>query len=154
MGSFESSQREDDVGTFLSNALLYKEPRKPENIDEFNPYWYCPICHSINVSKSEWCVRYCPSQLEPRFYRIGSVIFAIHIPIEIIEESRKSNSDISEIPIKPVKECVVCFTEPNDHIITVCGHKCLCGSCGRKLTKCPICRKMYNSSQFIRVFEI
>lgn len=158
MGSFQSSPRDNEVSPFLltgSNPILSKEPRQPENVDEFNPYWYCPVCQSINVIKSEWCVKCCPSQLEPRLYQIGGVLFAIHIPIEIIEECRKSKFDVSEIPVKPVKECIVCFSQPHDHVITTCGHKCLCGPCGKKLTKCPVCRKPYNSSnQLIKVFEV
>lgn len=53
------------------------------------------------------------------------------------------------------KECVVCMSVPYTHVITTCGHKCMCYNCGKKLTKCPICQKGYDhKTQFIEVFEV
>ena len=40
--------------------------------------------------------------------------------------------------------CTICFDAPKDHILTPCGHQCVCGACAAKLrdtkTACPICR--------------
>jgi len=38
--------------------------------------------------------------------------------------------------------CCICFERKKDHAFTVCGHKCVCGSCVTKLNnKCPLCRQ-------------
>ena len=42
--------------------------------------------------------------------------------------------------------CVLCLDAPKDHIITPCGHQCVCGVCAEKLKRvkrptCPICRE-------------
>jgi hypothetical protein len=42
--------------------------------------------------------------------------------------------------------CVLCLDAPKDHIITPCGHQCVCGACAEKLKRvkrptCPICRE-------------
>ena len=42
--------------------------------------------------------------------------------------------------------CVLCLDAPKDHIITPCGHQCVCGACAEMLKRvksptCPICRE-------------
>jgi hypothetical protein len=48
-------------------------------------------------------------------------------------------------------ECVMCLDAPKDHIITPCGHQCVCGACAEKLKRvrnpaCPICREPINAT--------
>ena len=40
--------------------------------------------------------------------------------------------------------CVVCVDARNTHACIPCGHKCVCGPCGRALQprRCPLCRAM------------
>jgi E3 ubiquitin-protein ligase MUL1 len=48
--------------------------------------------------------------------------------------------------------CVLCLDAPKDHIITPCGHQCVCGACAEKLKRvkrnpaCPICREPINAT--------
>jgi hypothetical protein len=48
--------------------------------------------------------------------------------------------------------CVLCLDAPKDHIITPCGHQCVCGACAEKLKAvkrnpaCPICREPINAT--------
>jgi hypothetical protein len=48
--------------------------------------------------------------------------------------------------------CVLCLDAPKDHIITPCGHQCVCGACAEKLKRvkrnpaCPICRGPINAT--------
>lgn len=50
------------------------------------------------------------------------------------------------------KECVICLGVAT-HIITTCGHMCMCENCGKTVKNCPICRRGYCSDdQFIKVY--
>ncbi len=50
------------------------------------------------------------------------------------------------------KECVICLGVAT-HIITTCGHMCMCENCGKTVKNCPICRSEYCSDdQFIKVY--
>jgi hypothetical protein len=47
--------------------------------------------------------------------------------------------------------CVLCLDAPKDHIITPCGHQCVCSACAEKLKRvkrpaCPICREPINAT--------
>eukprot|EP00929_Paragymnodinium_shiwhaense_P091518 TRINITY_DN51434_c0_g1_i1.p1 TRINITY_DN51434_c0_g1~~TRINITY_DN51434_c0_g1_i1.p1 ORF type:complete len:784 (+),score=64.15 TRINITY_DN51434_c0_g1_i1:297-2354(+) len=46
--------------------------------------------------------------------------------------------------------CCVCLDAGASHVIVPCGHQCVCGSCVRGLTSCPVCRGPIHQS--IRVF--
>ena len=54
--------------------------------------------------------------------------------------------------------CVVCLVEPKSHLITPCGHKCVCATCATRVapaagrvSTCPICRAKVES--VVRVFD-
>ena len=38
------------------------------------------------------------------------------------------------------RDCIVCLTEPKDIILLPCRHVCVCHTCHRSVTKCPVCR--------------
>lgn len=42
--------------------------------------------------------------------------------------------------------CVVCMDAEPTHALIPCGHRCVCGSCARRLDSCPLCRKRSTSS--------
>jgi hypothetical protein len=65
-----------------------------------------------------------------------------------------------ELHPPPVDEtlCVLCQDAPKDHIITPCGHQCVCGACVEKLKledspTCPICREPIASTFKVFVVE-
>merc|ERR1712070_395031 len=51
--------------------------------------------------------------------------------------------------------CCVCMNAKKDAVLTPCGHKAMCLSCGEQLKargrQCPLCRS--NISGVVRVFE-
>ena len=67
-----------------------------------------------------------------------------------VSRKKTSTSETAEISHSNT-ECSVCccpYSTTGDHriVITKCGHICLCGTCGEKLDKCPLCRKVTNRS--------
>ena len=46
--------------------------------------------------------------------------------------------------------CVLCLDAPKDHIITLCGHQCVCGACAEKLKDVKqalfMCREPINAT--------
>jgi ATP-dependent DNA helicase PIF1 len=48
-------------------------------------------------------------------------------------------------------ECVICLDKLPTHVLTPCGHKCICGDCSDQVSECPLCR--VSIEQLIRVFE-
>ena len=46
--------------------------------------------------------------------------------------------------------CVVCLTQPVDHMIRACNHACVCVTCAPRLDgSCPICRERITSVERI-----
>jgi len=68
---------------------------------------------------------------------------------------RRRNSSL--VPMKHFEEeedddwskCKVCMAEDIDSVILDCGHLVACNLCGKKLTKCPICRQ-----QVVKVHKV
>ena len=52
--------------------------------------------------------------------------------------SGRARASAPAAPAAP--ECVVCLDAPATHAFVPCGHKCVCGPCGRQLGECPKCR--------------
>ena len=56
---------------------------------------------------------------------------------------------------EPVSKCVICLENPKTHAIVKCGHFCYCGVCGFAITKCPICRVIYNpDTDLLKLFDV
>ena len=50
------------------------------------------------------------------------------------------------------KLCCICYVNIKTHICIPCGHKCLCETCTKKITKtCPICKQQIFN--IIKVYE-
>jgi len=39
------------------------------------------------------------------------------------------------------KNCVICYERPKTHALLPCGHRCVCGTCKKKIVQCPLCRQ-------------
>ena len=52
-------------------------------------------------------------------------------------------------PERATAECAVCWEEAT-HLVSPCGHFCLCEACSQGMSKCPICRGSVQS--IIKVF--
>lgn len=51
--------------------------------------------------------------------------------------------DVPESPREPISiqdACAICLGNAMDHVLVPCGHR-LCGSCSRKVGRCPVCRR-------------
>ena len=49
-------------------------------------------------------------------------------------------------------QCVVCMDAESTHVLTGCGHQCVCAGCAPKINRCcPICREIPDS--IFRVFR-
>ena len=70
----------------------------------------------------------------------------IQTKIYEIPFSEKGASIISGDNENYVKTCVICLANPIEWILAPCGHKCVCGTCGKiikeKFKKCPICKEI------------
>jgi len=79
----------------------------------------------------------------------GFVVLRNCISAPSIFINKKSN--ISENKSK----CVICMTNDCSHVISPCGHKCLCYECTKnhtnKILKCPMCRT--DVTNIMNVFE-
>lgn len=79
----------------------------------------------------------------------------IRIPKSAVERKLEAAStDILEkyggaVAKKP--ECVICLDQTSTHLISPCGHKCVCADCSEQLKDCPLCRNAIE--RIIRVFE-
>lgn len=55
----------------------------------------------------------------------------------------------------PCDSCVICLSHPKTHLLTPCGHKCMCAGCAARAAPrgsiCPICRTTVES--VVRVFD-
>jgi Zinc finger, C3HC4 type (RING finger) len=78
--------------------------------------------------------------------------------VETVEKESNENTSSKNINSNPVSrtqnipECVVCL-EDATHVITTCGHFCLCENCGKMSTKCPLCRNPYNpEDNLLRIY--
>jgi hypothetical protein len=40
---------------------------------------------------------------------------------------------------RTIAECAVCL-ETATHLVSPCGHFCLCETCSKNMAKCPLCR--------------
>ena len=57
----------------------------------------------------------------------------------------KLKNDLSEI-----QNCKICFSKKMDVLCRPCNHLCLCSSCSKKCSKCPICRK--DVKKYLKIF--
>lgn len=48
------------------------------------------------------------------------------------------------------KQCIICFSNPIDCVVTPCGHQICCLECGNNISRCPVCSV---ECSFIRVFR-
>jgi hypothetical protein len=88
-------------------------------------------------------------QLEEELASLALTVQSDTLRMQQVQAELGSGSGTS----KPDEEsqCVLCLDAPKDHIITPCGHQCVCGACAEKLKgvkrpACPICREPINAT--------
>jgi hypothetical protein len=70
---------------------------------------------------------------------------ALALELQQVQAELGSGSGTPQLQPDEESQCVLCLDAPNDHIITPCGHQCVCGACAEKLKRvkrnpaCPIC---------------
>jgi len=73
----------------------------------------------------------------------------------IIKHFQKANRKLEYTEVDDSDACVICLNEAKTHVITPCGHQCLCGSCALKLNVrsacCPVCRNQTDA--IFRVYK-
>ena len=54
-------------------------------------------------------------------------------------------------PTEPATaECAICLDDDAEYAAVPCGHRCLCASCSKTVSQCPVCRTIM--SAVLRVF--
>jgi hypothetical protein len=46
----------------------------------------------------------------------------------------------SDLPEEDDSLCIICYDNPKEYAIVPCGHLCVCDTCVKQLSHCPICR--------------
>ena len=64
-------------------------------------------------------------------------------------EKRQKRTDTTQKIISAESKCCVCYTKMATHAY-LCGHRCICKHCCKKLLYCPICK---NRSNPIMIYE-
>ena len=61
------------------------------------------------------------------------------------KKSKKEKKASSSAPSDDATTCKVCFAKKIDTVILECGHRVICGDCGKALSEkhspCPMCRR-------------
>ena len=71
---------------------------------------------------------------------------------EEIEEKHEKEEEVTINGLKTfkVEQCVICFDNIPNFLFCNCGHLCVCKTCIKKFTKCPICKK---ENTILRIIE-
>jgi len=125
------------------------------------------------IIKSSWCERY-KEQIKKEDIVLNHIIDSKYSLISIkdyidrkhaynnsikIDKSNdlsielkqyKNLNDSLKNELDEVKNCKICFSNKMDVLCRPCGHLCVCQSCSKRLSKCPICRK--DVKQYIKVY--
>jgi hypothetical protein len=64
-----------------------------------------------------------------------------------VAEAKAVEADAHDAP----EECVICLDSVVTHLVTPCGHYCLCEGCSKNLRQCPVCRG--DAESVVRVFK-
>ena len=54
-------------------------------------------------------------------------------------------------PVAEALLCVACFEGKVEVVLAPCAHLCLCTKCVRRTNKCPLCRQVWTSYEFVYV---
>ena len=66
----------------------------------------------------------------------NEICYTVAIDYILPQELRKKTC----IPVPQEYTCVVCMDAKKTHAYNICGHLCVCKSCGDRCIKCPMCR--------------
>jgi nucleoid-associated protein YgaU len=67
--------------------------------------------------------------------RIVAELAALDLRTKQLHSELGSGSGTPQLQPDEESQCVLCLDAPNDHIITPCGHQCVCGACAEKLKR-------------------
>mmetsp|Transcript_8119 Transcript_8119/g.20360 ORF Transcript_8119/g.20360 Transcript_8119/m.20360 type:complete len:140 (+) Transcript_8119:4039-4458(+) len=67
-----------------------------------------------------------------------------------ISAIRASGALDDDIGVSSHEDCIICFSNPIDTVVTPCGHQICCQECSKNISRCPVCSI---DCTFIRVFR-
>ena len=68
----------------------------------------------------------------------------------VVEEKEEKEETINDLKTFNLEHCVICLDNIPNVLFCNCGHLCVCESCIKKFTKCPICKK---ENSVLRIIE-
>jgi len=81
----------------------------------------------------------------------STVISSSSTHVSIDGSTIAANVEPEDFPsVNLVEDCIICFSNPIDCVVTPCGHQICCLECSENISRCPVCS---TECSFIRVFR-